>query len=80
MEELIKNQDDIIELHDRDSWLKMFVNIEHKILIHIQEYSESDCFFSEDDEEGEWNSAGISLNKENAIKFRDKLNKFIERI
>lgn len=79
MNELFEKTD-LFEIADRDSWLKMFINIEHKIVIDINEFYESDSFFSSDEEDGEWYSAGISLDKDKAVKLRDKLNAFISKL
>jgi hypothetical protein len=70
---------DLLEIHDKDSWLKCYLNIEEKMLLHIEEYDDnSDLDFFGEEVAGEWSIAGIALNKEQAILLRDKLTKFIE--
>ncbi len=59
--------------------LKLYINIFGHLLLKVEDWSSMTTDRGNGDEEDyEYGSAGISLDKDRVIQLRDKLNEFIE--
>lgn len=78
MDEFLKDKFKIVNNSRHDCELMCYVNIDKNILVRIQCWSEGPTEDFYGNYETQYDDAGIELNKENAIRLRDELDRLIK--